>query len=244
MSFLVIIPARYDASRLPGKPLLDIHGKPMLQHTFEKARASGASAVYVATDDPRIERAAAGFGAEVIITSPAHRSGTDRIQEAVAMLGLPDEQIIVNVQADEPLLPPAVIDQVANNLAAHQDAGIATLCEPITSQAEIGDPSAVKVVLNKDGYALYFSRATIPWQASVSAGNCYRHIGIYAYRVATLNAFVSWPVAELEVAEKLEQLRALHNGVPIHVAVSSQSIPAGVDTEKDLEAVRAHLATP
>lgn len=244
MSFRVIIPARYDAARLPGKPLADIHGKPMLQHTFEKARASGADAVYVATDDPRIEQAAAGFGAEVIMTSPGHRSGTDRIQEAVAALGLPDEQIIVNVQADEPLIPPAVIDQVANDLAAHQDAGIATLCEPVTRQAEISDPSAVKVVLNKDGYALYFSRATIPYQASASAGNCYRHIGVYAYRVATLNAFVSWPVSELEVAEKLEQLRALNNGVLIHVAVSSQSIPAGVDTEKDLEAVRAHLAAP
>ena len=242
MSFLVVIPARYDASRLPGKPLADIHGKPMLQHTWEKARASGADAVYVATDDPRIEAAAAGVGAEVVMTDAGHRSGTDRIQEVAAALGLPDEQIIVNVQADEPLIPPAVIDQVAGNLAAHAAAGIATLCEAITSHAEINDPSAVKVVLNREGYALYFSRATIPWQASVSAGNCYRHIGIYAYRVATLNAFVDWPVAELEVAEKLEQLRALHNGVAIHVAVSRESIPPGVDTEKDLEAVRAHLA--
>ncbi len=241
MAFSVVIPARYGATRLPGKPLLDIAGKPMLQHTYERASASSATAVYIATDDERIKSAAEGFGAKVCMTDANHRSGTDRIQEVATQLGLPDDAIIVNVQADEPLLPPDVIDQVAVNLQAHAAAGIATLCEPMSSKEEIEDPNAVKVVMNEIGMALYFSRATIPWQASTSARNCYRHVGIYAYRVAVLNQFVQWPPAELEVQEKLEQLRALYHGIPIHVAVSAARIPPGVDTEKDLEAVRAHI---
>ncbi len=242
MSFVAIIPARFGAQRLPGKPLLDIAGKPMLQHTWERACASGAEAVYVATDDERIQQAAEAFGADVIMTSAEHRSGTDRIQEVVTKLGLANEQIIVNVQADEPMIPPEVIDQVASNLADNPDMGIATLCETMTSKNEIADPNAVKVVISKTGQALYFSRSVIPHNGSASAGNCFRHIGIYAYRVATLHDFVSWPAAELEVAEKLEQLRALYNGVQIHVAVASQRIPAGVDTESDLAAVRKLLA--
>jgi 3-deoxy-manno-octulosonate cytidylyltransferase (CMP-KDO synthetase) len=242
MSFSVVIPARYNASRLPGKPLLDIAGKPMIQHTFERASASGADQVYIATDDERIEAAAVAFGATVIMTSPQHRSGTDRIQEVATQLQLPEQHILVNVQADEPLLPPEVIYQVAANLETHSDVGIATLCEAITSQAEVDDPHAVKVVMDREGCALYFSRSVIPYQASASAGNCYRHVGIYAYRVAVLNQFVQWPPAELELEEKLEQLRALYNGVRIHVAISSQRIPPGVDTERDLQAVRAHLA--
>ncbi len=242
MSFIAVIPARYGAQRLPGKPLLDIAGKPMLQHTWERARASAAAAVYVATDDERIQQAAQGFGAEVIMTSPEHRSGTDRIQEVVTRLGLDNDQVVVNVQADEPMIPPTVIDQVAANLLANPEMGIATLCEVMTSQAEVLDSNAVKVVTAKNGQALYFSRATIPYNGSASASNCYRHIGIYAYRVATLHDFVSWPAAELEVAEKLEQLRALYNGVAIHVAVASERIPAGVDTEADLAAVRKLLA--
>lgn len=241
MPFSVVIPARYAATRLPGKPLLDIAGKPMIQHTYERAQASDAESVTIATDDERIREAAEGFGATVCMTSADHRSGTDRIQEVASQLQLTDDHILVNVQADEPLLPPQVINQVACNLEQHPEVGIATLCELISSQQEIDDPNAVKVVLNCDGIALYFSRATIPWQASASAQNCFRHVGIYAYRVAVLNQFVQWPVAELEISEKLEQLRALYNGVAIHVAVSDAEIPAGVDTERDLEAVRSLL---
>lgn len=242
MSFSVVIPARYASTRLPGKPLLDICGKPMLQHTYERALASNADRVIVATDDPRIQEAAEGFGASVCMTASTHVSGTDRIQEVSARLKMSETDLVVNVQADEPLIPPNVINQVAENLQQNSEVGIATLCETITDKDEIVDGNSVKVVFDNQGHALYFSRATIPWQGSASAKNCYRHIGIYAYRVAVLNQFVEWPVCELEVTEKLEQLRALYNGIGIHVAVSSESIPPGVDTEKDLELVRAHLS--
>jgi len=242
MSFSVVIPARFGANRLPGKPLLDIAGKPMIQHTFERAKASSAEAVYIATDDERIRAVAEGFGARVCMTATTHRSGTDRIQEVATQLQLPESHIVVNVQADEPLIPPVVIDQVAINLESHPEVGIATLCEAITDAHDIEDPNAVKVVMTEQGHALYFSRATIPWKASASAKNCHRHIGIYAYRVSVLNQYVHWPVSELEISEKLEQLRALYNGVSIHVAVSSLTIPPGVDTQRDLDNVRAYLA--
>lgn len=241
MKYSVVIPARYAATRLPGKPLLDIAGKPMLQHTWERASASSAERVIIATDDERIEATAKGFGAEVCMTSSEHRSGTDRIQEVGRKLGFADEHIVVNVQADEPLIPPTVIEQVAANLDIHE-AGIATLCETITSADEVTNPNAVKVVMSRSGRALYFSRSTIPHDASASAGNCYRHIGLYAYRVEVLNRFVTWPASSLELTEKLEQLRALDNDVLIHVEASRESIPAGVDTEQDLEAVRRLLA--
>ncbi len=241
MKYSIVIPARYAATRLPGKPLLDIAGKPMLQHTWERASASSAERVIIATDDERIEAVAKGFGAEVCMTSSEHRSGTDRIQEVARKLGFADEHIVVNVQADEPLIPPTVIEQVAANLDIHE-AGIATLCETITSADEVANPNAVKVVMSRSGRALYFSRSTIPHDASASAGNCYRHIGLYAYRVEVLNRFVTWPASSLELTEKLEQLRALDNDVLIHVETSRESIPAGVDTEQDLEAVRRLLA--
>lgn len=241
MTFSVVIPARYAATRLPGKPLLDIAGKPMLQHTWERACASEADEVVIATDDERIRDAAEGFGASVCMTADTHRSGTDRIQEVCRLRGWAEDRIVVNVQADEPLIPPQVINQVAVNLDVHET-GIATLCEAITSAAEVEDPNAVKVVVSRSGRALYFSRSTIPHGASASAGNCYRHVGIYAYRVGVLNRFVTWPASALELAEKLEQLRALDNDVIIHVDVARSSIPAGVDTEKDLQAVRKYLA--
>lgn len=241
MSFSVVIPARYASTRLPGKPLLDICGKPMLQHTYERALASKADRVVIATDDVRIQKAAEGFGAFVCMTKSTHVSGTDRIQEVSGQLQMSEADLVVNVQADEPLIPPCVINQVAENLQQNSEVGIATLCETIADKEEIIDSSSVKVVIDSRGHALYFSRATIPWQGSSSAKNCYRHIGIYAYRVDVLNQFVQWPVCELEVTEKLEQLRALYNGIGIHVAVSSESIPPGVDTERDLELVRAHL---
>ncbi|MEE3142872.1 MAG: 3-deoxy-manno-octulosonate cytidylyltransferase [Pseudomonadota bacterium] len=243
MPFSVIIPARYNASRLPGKPLLDLAGKSMLQRTYENAKESTAQDVYIATDDERIKKVSESFGAKVFMTSINHKSGTDRIQEVAAKLKLSEDQIIVNVQADEPLLPSTVIDQVFRNLNKRPEAGMATVCEVITVQSEIEDPHAVKVVIDDEGYALYFSRATIPYQASASARNCYRHIGIYAYRLAVLNQFVEWPAADLEVSEKLEQLRALSKGVKVHVEVSAEHVPVGIDTERDLQAVRNYLAT-
>ena len=243
MSFSVVIPARYASTRLPGKPLLDICGKPMLQHTYERALGSKADRVIIATDDVRIQEAALGFGALVCMTSSTHVSGTDRIQEVSAQLQMLTSDLVVNVQADEPLIPPSVINQVAENLQQDYKVGIATLCETITDKEEISDLDSVKVVFDAKGRALYFSRARIPWQDSALAKNCYRHIGIYAYRVEVLNQFVEWPVCELEVIEKLEQLRALYYGVDINVAVSRHSIPPGVDTERDLELVRAHLSS-
>lgn len=242
MSFTVVIPARYGATRLAGKPLLDIAGKPMLQHVYERACQSQAGAVYIATDDQRILQAAQAFGAEAFMTSEHHRSGTDRIHEVAEGLKLGEDEIVVNVQGDEPLIPPAAINQVAANLRDNAEAGIASLYATVRSADEIGNPNAVKVVCDSRGFALYFSRSTIPHGSSVQARNCLRHVGIYAYRVATLRQFVAWPPGALEIQEKLEQLRALYNGIRIHMAESCESIPAGVDTERDLEHVRALLA--
>jgi len=240
MSFSVVIPARYASTRLPGKPLLDIAGKPMLQHTWERALLSGATRVVIATDDNRILEAAKAFGANVLMTAATHQSGSDRICEVVDALGLDDSESVINVQADEPLIPPEAINQVAECLNLNTGFGIATLCESIEDEREYSELSSVKVVMDKTGRALYFSRAPIP--ASVSWGaECYRHIGIYAYRVGVLRQFVTWPVAAIEAVERLEQLRALYNGVPIHVSVAPVRIPPGVDTPEDLAAVRAFL---
>lgn len=250
MSFTVIIPARYASSRLPGKPLLDIAGKPMLQRVYERAQQSAAERVIIATDDQRIVDVAQRFGAEVVMTSATHESGTDRLQEVVSRLDFADDAIVVNVQGDEPLIPPEVINQVAENLAADSSAGIATLVEPITDVDTVFNPNAVKVSIDNRGRALYFSRAPMPWsrdtfstdKKSLPAGiNYYRHIGIYAYRVSQLNQFVSWPVGRLEQTEKLEQLRAMENGIGILAQQAVTEIPAGVDTQQDLDAVRQLL---
>jgi 3-deoxy-manno-octulosonate cytidylyltransferase (CMP-KDO synthetase) len=250
MSFTVVIPARYGSSRLPGKPLLDIAGKPMIQRVWEQACECSADQVVIATDDERIEQVAQSFGARVCMTSPNHPSGTDRLQQVVQDLALPSEHIVVNVQGDEPLMPAAVIDQVANNLQQNESAAIATLSEPITDLEELRNPNAVKVVCDENGLALYFSRAAIPWPrehfstdslAMPPTGSWNRHIGIYAYRTEFLHQFVAWPPAPLEQLEQLEQLRALYHGVRIHVAQAAQKVPAGVDTEEDLNAVRAHF---
>jgi 3-deoxy-manno-octulosonate cytidylyltransferase (CMP-KDO synthetase) len=237
MSFIVVIPARFASTRLPGKPLLDIAGKPMLQHVYERALQSRAGAAYIATDDERIAKAALAFNAKVCMTSPSHPSGTDRIHEVAEQLELADDAVVVNVQGDEPLIPPSAINQVADDLLTHPEAGISSLCEVIHTLEEINNPNTVKVVFDHRGYALYFSRAAIPY----SSGTCFRHIGIYAYRRRTLNQFVDWSPAALEMQEKLEQLRALFNGVRIHMEVASERIPGGVDTPQDLEAVRALL---
>jgi 3-deoxy-manno-octulosonate cytidylyltransferase (CMP-KDO synthetase) len=242
MSFIAVIPARFQSSRLPGKMLLDIGGKPMVLRVVERALQSAASAVYVATDDERIFSVCRAAGVKVLMTSAAHTTGTDRITEVAQQLGLEDSAVIVNVQGDEPLIPPTVIDQVAANLAARPDAGICTLYAPIADEAEFRNPNAVKLVTDANGRVLYFSRAPIPWPrdglTDASLALAKRHIGLYAYRVGVLRQFVTWPVSPLEDTEKLEQLRAMHNGVTIHAERGRESIPAGVDTAADLEHVR------
>lgn len=250
MSFYVVIPARYASTRLPAKPLRDIAGKPMIQHVYERACESSAREVIIATDDQRIETAAREFGARVCMTSVAHNSGTDRLQEVAQQMHLSDTDIVVNVQGDEPLIPPAVINQVAQNLAAATDASVATLSEPIHSLSDFRNSNIVKVVTDQNGRALYFSRAPIPWPRDHFATDvsalpdgfpCQRHIGIYAYRVALLNRFINWPAAPLEQIESLEQLRVLWQGAVIHVAEACAAVPGGVDTLDDLLRVQTLL---
>ena len=249
-AFTVVIPARYASTRLPGKPLQDIAGQPMIQRVMERARESGASRVIVATDHPEVAKAVEAAGGEVCMTSPDHHSGTERLAEVIAHYGFADDQIIVNVQGDEPLIPPALIDQVAANLAAHPEAAIATLAEPIHEVSALFNPNVVKVATDIDGLALTFSRAPLPWardafardRDSLPEGVPYRrHIGIYAYRVGFLADFVAWGPCWLENAESLEQLRALWHGVRIHVADARETMLPGVDTPEDLERVRRVL---
>ena len=258
MSFVVVIPARYASTRLPGKPLADIHGKPMVQHVVEKALQSGADRVIVATDDERVQQALAPFAAaagfEVCMTSPDHQSGTERLAEVCRHYGFAADTIIVNVQGDEPLIPPVIIRQVADNLAA-ASAPMATLSVPIRDAEEAFNPNAVKVVTDREGYALYFSRASIPWDRDRFAasdrvagsreqiGDHYqRHIGIYAYRAGFIQRYVDWAPSALEQVEALEQLRVLWYGEKIHVAQALEAPPVGVDTQADLDKVRALLA--
>lgn len=251
MSFYVVIPARYASTRLPAKPLLEIAGKPMIQHVYERACESAAREVIIATDDARIAAAAEGFHARVCMTSADHQSGTDRLQEVARQLGLDETEIMVNVQGDEPLIPAAVINQVATNLAHVEDASVATLAEPIHTYADFINPNIVKVVSDHRGCALYFSRAPIPWPRDHFAQDkvntlpddfpSRRHIGIYAYRVGLLNRFVQWPPAPLEKIESLEQLRVLWQGAMIHVADACAPVPGGVDTLNDLQRVKAIL---
>ncbi|ARU56152.1 3-deoxy-manno-octulosonate cytidylyltransferase [Oleiphilus messinensis] len=254
MSFSVVIPARYASSRLPGKPLLKIAGKPMIQHVYEKACESEATDVIIATDDARIEEAAQRFGAKTVMTSTEHPSGTDRLEEVVRKLGYYADDIVVNVQGDEPLIPPRIINQVAHNLAAEPLASISTLCEPIADVQSLINSNVVKVVFDTQRFALYFSRAPIPWPRNAFAGlnqlneakwpegtEYFRHIGIYGYRVKFLKSFVQWAPSPLEQAECLEQLRALDNGERIHVDVADERPPAGVDTEEDFNRVKALL---
>ncbi len=250
MQFNVIIPARHDSNRLPGKPLLDIAGKPMIQHVYERARESGADKIIIATDDDRIANSAAGFGAEVCMTSAEHRSGTERISEVLTKTGLDDDSIVVNLQGDEPMMPPTLIHQVAQNLYEHHDASVATLQEQIHNAADLFDPHVVKVISDQSGYALYFSRAPIPWDRdafSISTEELpetalhFRHVGLYAYRAGFIKQYVSWPACELEQMESLEQLRVLWHGHKIHVAQAGQPTERGVDTDRDLARVRQVL---
>jgi len=246
--FHVIIPARFAASRLPGKPLLMIGDRPLIQWVWQRARASGAASVLLATDDERIRSAARGFGADCLMTSQHHASGTDRIAEVVRLKGFGRDDIVVNLQGDEAMMPPEVVAGVAQALENAPRADIATAVAPIQSLREFLDPNCVKALRANDGRALYFSRAPVPWpRDSVAAGQptrfagAWRHIGIYAYRVHSLLQFAAWPPSPLEETEKLEQLRALEHGMHIQLVALPTVPPAGVDTPEDLERVRAML---
>lgn len=255
MGFKVVIPARYSSTRLPAKPLLDLGGRPMIQWVIDAACRSAAQEVLVATDDERIAAAAAdpreGARSSVVMTRADHLSGTDRIAEVAQLRGWSGRTIVVNVQGDEPQLPPPVIDQVATLLERHVDADIATLCTPITSVHEFLDPNVVKVVTGRGSVALYFSRAPIPWHrdgashglaSQTSILGAQRHLGIYAYRVDALRTLTAMPPSDLEVTEKLEQLRALQAGMRLIVGIAAVPPPAGIDTESDLSRVRAMVA--
>jgi len=240
--FIVVIPARYDSVRLPGKPLAEIHARPMIAWVYERAAASGAAQTIVATDDDRIVDACEVFGARAIMTRRDHRSGTDRVAEVAEQLRWADDQIVVNVQGDEPLIPPSLITQTAALAAREPGTAIATLVTPIASEQERNNPNVVKVVTDSAGHALYFSRAPIPWPRDGGLPVSYRHIGLYAYRVAALRALAKAGPCELEETEKLEQLRALWLGLDIAVEVAKEIPRPGVDTQADLDVVRALLA--
>ena len=250
MSFTVIIPARFQSSRLPGKPLADIGGKPMVQHVYEQAHASGAARVVVATDDERIAEAVRSFGGEICMTGRHHQSGTERLAEVCELLHLADDEIIVNVQGDEPLIPPSNIRQVADNLALCQQAGMATLATPIHKTDEWLDPNVVKVVFNQLGHALYFSRSPMPYdrdgvlddEPALKARFWMRHIGIYAYRSGFIRRYVNWQPSPLELIESLEQLRVLWYGEAIHVGIAPEAPPHGVDTPEHLALIRQMVA--
>ncbi len=253
MSFKVVIPSRYASTRLPAKALADIAGRPMVQWVVAAAETSAADEVLVATDDTRVAAVALGrAGRNVgVMTRADHQSGTDRIAEVAAQRQWSDDTIVVNVQGDEPRLPAVLIDQVAELLAKTPGADLATLCTPITSIHEFLDPSVVKVVTARGSLALYFSRAPIPWHrdaapagltSQTSILGAQRHLGIYAYRVAALRALTAMPPSDLEVTEKLEQLRALQAGMQIAVGIAREVPGVGVDTPEDLERVRAQFS--
>ena len=241
MTFSVIIPARYASSRFPGKPLADLRGKPMVVHACEQAAKSGAASVHVATDDERIAAAVRAHGHEAVMTRADHLSGTDRLAEAAERLGFADERIVVNLQGDEPLMDPGLIAEIAAALDAAREASLATACHPIHHVAALSNPNVVKVVLDRHGYALYFSRAQIPYPRE-AGGTWHRHIGLYAYRAGFLKRYAALEPASLERTEALEQLRALWHGYRIAVVVSSREIPPGVDTPRDLQAVLKMLS--
>jgi 3-deoxy-manno-octulosonate cytidylyltransferase (CMP-KDO synthetase) len=250
VTFKVYIPARYASTRLPGKPLLSIAGRPLLQHVYARALESGAIAVVIATDDERIRQCAEAFGATVCMTSDAHVSGTDRLAEAVKMMHEPEDAIIVNLQGDEPGMPAELITQLASAMQVQDKPVMATAAVRMSEPQEILNPDIVKVVPDKQGNAIYFSRAAIPWdreqfrtEATISAlhprVDYYRHLGIYAYRAGFLQDFTQLPNAPCEQAESLEQLRALYHGYKIRLVIASDTIPTGVDTPADLERIRS-----
>ena len=247
MKQVIVIPARYASVRLPGKPLLEIAGKPMIHHVFDQAAKTSITDIIVATDDERIEHSLREAGYAVCMTRTDHPSGTDRLAEVAEQLQLADEDIVINVQGDEPLIPIAVIEQVAQLLRDNDQASIATLSTPIMDNKTLQNPNVVKVISNVTGQAIYFSRAPIPWHRD-SSNHCdtshiedfpyQRHIGIYAYRAGFLSAFSQWQPCPLEATESLEQLRALWHGHVIQVAEACEDVPEGIDTAEDLQAVR------
>ena len=253
--FRVVIPARYASSRLPGKALLPLAGKPLIVRVWQRALGVGAEEVLVATDDERILRAIEEAGGRAMMTSADHPTGTDRLAEVVDALGWPDDAIVVNLQGDEPLIPGSLLHDLAHALGTHPSAGIATVATPIREAADLFDPHAVKVVLSDEGMALYFSRAPIPWvrdafgdgggatRSLPEAVPFLRHIGLYAYRAGTLRSLVEAPPSALEEAEKLEQLRAMALGIPIHVGVISEAPGHGIDTPEDVERVLERLGS-
>jgi len=245
IDFKIVIPARFASSRFPGKPLVDLCGKPMVQHVYECAVSTGAETVIIATDDDRISEACEAFGAPVCMTASDHVSGTDRIVEVATKMGWNDDDLVVNLQGDEPLTPASIILQVANNLHANPEAVCATLSAALASREEITNPNVVKVVSDINGFAMYFSRADIPYDRDQTIpeddlSEYQRHIGIYAYRVGFLKEYTQMPVCTLEKHEALEQLRILWNGKKIHVAEAIELPGHGVDTPEDLEQVK-HL---
>lgn len=246
-AFKIVIPARHASSRLPGKPLLDIAGKPMILRVLERAALAGADEVWVATDHAGIAEVVEAAGGKVVLTSADHPSGTDRLAEVATRLGWADNTVVVNVQGDEPLIPPALIAEAAAALAGDLEAAIATACHPLSSAEEFFNPNVVKLVMGADGRALYFSRAPIPWARDAFAADrgalpaglpAYRHIGLYAYRAGFLKRYSGLAPSPLEQWEALEQLRAMAYGYPIRVMVLDHAPPAGVDTAEDLERVR------
>lgn len=252
-TFTVIIPARFASSRLPGKPLADIAGKPMIVHVWQKALLSGASRVVVATDNAEVARVVQEFGGEVCMTSENHNSGTERLAEVVEKLAIPDDEIVVNIQGDEPLIPPIIVQQVAHNLAQNA-VNMATLAVPLNDAEELFNPNVVKAVADQIGNVLYFSRAPIPWNRDQFSGlseqqkkqlvlqsQYLRHIGIYAYRAGFIKKYVQWQPSALENIESLEQLRVLWYGENIHIALAQEVPAVGVDTPEDLEKVRSLL---
>lgn len=243
----VVIPARLGSTRLPGKPLLRIAGRPMIEHVCERAVESGIGEVIVATDEKEVVAVVERFGGKAVLTSSSHESGTDRLAEVAQLAGWGDDTIVVNLQGDEPLMDPALVGGVASNLAQDAAAGIATLATPILNRSDIFSPDVVKVVVDQSSHALYFSRAPIPWVRGdydrdsgdeiPSAFRPLRHLGIYAYRVGVLRQIAASPPVPIELAECLEQLRALWHGIQIHVAVIDDAPGHGVDTPEDLERV-------
>lgn len=247
-AFNVVIPARFGSTRLPGKPLRTIAGKPMILHVCDRAKEAGAEKVIVATDDERIQKVVADAGIDVVMTREDHNSGTERIAEVAISQNWDDSRIVVNLQGDEPLIPPELIRIAAEGLLTQKEASIATLCTPIDTLDELFETSAVKVVLDHQGYALYFSRAVIPWDRDSFSSekksmrtHYFRHVGMYAYTVGFLKRYISWPESELEQIESLEQLRILWRGEKIYVNAIDEMPQAGVDTEADLERVEKFI---
>ncbi len=248
--YKIVIPARFGSSRLPGKPLIELAGKPMIQHVYERALETGMADIVIATDDARIESVCQSFGADVMMTSIDHDNGTERIAEVAQAKGWAGDTVVVNLQGDEPLIPRALIEQTASSLINHPEAGMSSVCTALTSDEDVFDPNVVKVVLDRRGFAMYFSRASIPWDRDgyraapgvmTQAMPVYRHIGMYGYRVSFLGEYNRMEACALENTESLEQLRALWYGVRIHMAVIDEAPGHGVDTPDDVPKVEGAL---